>query len=121
MILHITSRTEWEEALRKGEYNAPSLESEGFIHCSTLRQATDTAGIFFKGTRGLVLLCIDEGRLTAECRYENPTGGAQHDPGAGALFPHVYGPINISAVTAVADFPPNEDGSFSLPRELITG
>ncbi len=35
MILHITTRTAWQEALPCGEYRTPSLETEGFIHCST--------------------------------------------------------------------------------------
>jgi uncharacterized protein (DUF952 family) len=36
MILHITTHTAWEKAKMKGEYSAPSLKSEGFIHCSML-------------------------------------------------------------------------------------
>jgi len=56
MILHITSHKEWEKAQIAGEYNTPSLKIEGFIHCSTLKQTTDTANIFFKGQTGLALL-----------------------------------------------------------------
>jgi uncharacterized protein (DUF952 family) len=115
MILHITSSAEWEKARAHGEYAAPSLVTEGFIHCSTPAQAADTANLFFRGQRGLVLLCIDETRLRSECRYEAPTGGGKHDPGVGTLFPHVYGPINLSAVVNVVDFPADEHGVFSLP------
>jgi len=119
MILHITTHNEWEKAKAKGEYTLPSLTTEGFIHCSTLKQTLDTANIFFKGQKGLALLCIDETKLKSECKYEDPTGGGQHDPNTGKLFPHIYGPINISAVIKVVDFPTNENGSFVLPRELI--
>ena len=42
-----------------------------------------------------------------------------HDPGVGNLFPHIYGPINISAVLKAVDFPANEDGSFTLPDEIL--
>ena len=35
MILHITSKSEWAAAQTRGEYSAPSLQTEGFIHCST--------------------------------------------------------------------------------------
>ena len=118
MILHISSSVEWEKAGALGEYIAPSLGTEGFIHCSTPAQTADTANLFFKGHRGLVLLCIDETRLRSECRYEAPTGGGKHDPGVGTLFPHVYGPINLSAVVNVVDFPPDELGVFSLPAGL---
>ena len=69
MILHITTHKEWELAQMIGEYSAPSLNSEGFIHCSTLKQTVDTANIFFQGQNGLALLCIDENKLNSECKY----------------------------------------------------
>mgnify|MGYP003800532841 CR=1 FL=1 len=60
MILHITTHEDWGKALIYGEYSAASLQSDGFIHCSTVKQTINTANIFFKGQQGLVLLCIDE-------------------------------------------------------------
>jgi uncharacterized protein (DUF952 family) len=119
MILHITTRKDWENSTLEGEYSAPSLLSEGFIHCSTFIQTLDTANIFFKGQDGLVLLCIDENKLKSECKYENPTGGGNHYPNVGKSFPHIYGPININAVIKVVDFPRNEYGFFTLPDEII--
>ena len=68
MILHITTHQEWEKALIEGAYTPPSLQSDGFIHCSTLKQTVDTANIFYKGQHGLVLLCIDENNLESECK-----------------------------------------------------
>jgi uncharacterized protein (DUF952 family) len=119
MILHITTHKEWDKAQLEGEYTAASLNSEGFIHCSTPKQTTDTANIFFKGQTGLILLCIDENKLISETKYESPTGGGQHNPDVGSLFPHIYGPINISSVIKVVDFPANEKGFFELPIEII--
>ncbi|MFZ5885725.1 MAG: DUF952 domain-containing protein, partial [Chloroflexota bacterium] len=58
MIFHITSRTDWEAAQAKGEYIAPSLQTEGFIHCSTAAQILPVAEKFYKGQSGLVLLMI---------------------------------------------------------------
>ena len=118
MILHITQKSDWEKARNKNEYTASSLKSEGFIHCSTIEQAADTANLFFKGQTGLVLLCIDENKLSSQLKYEAPSGGGRHDPTVGNLFPHIYGPVNISAVIEVVDFPPNEDGYFVLPGKL---
>jgi uncharacterized protein (DUF952 family) len=119
MILHITTKKEWEKASHESEYTVVSLKSDGFIHCSTIKQTVDTANIFFKGQKGLVLLCIDEKKLKSECKYEDPSGGGTHDPNVGSLFPHIYGPINISDVIKVIDFPPNDDGFFELPREIL--
>jgi uncharacterized protein (DUF952 family) len=120
MIIHITTHKEWEKAKQHGEYIAPSLVSEGFIHCSTIKQTIDTASLFFKGQHGLALLCIDENKLKPICKYEDPTGGGKHDPNVGNLFPHIYGPVNISAVIKVVDFPAQENGVFSLPKELLS-
>ena len=119
MILHITTYEEWEKAQLEGEFTAPSLKSEGFIHCSTIEQAADTANIFFKGQKGLALLCIDENKLKSECKYENPTTGGKHEPGAGNLFPHIYGTINISALIKAVDYPADENGFYELSREIM--
>jgi uncharacterized protein (DUF952 family) len=118
MILHIPTHKEWETAQLQGKFTAPSLATEGFIHCSTLKQATDTANIFFKGQNGLALLCIDENKLQSKCKFEDPTGGGNHDPNVCNLFPHIYGPINLAAVIKVVDFPTNENGFFTLPTEI---
>ena len=119
MIFHITTYIDWDKAKTQSEYTAPSLKSDGFIHCSTLKQVVNTANIFFKGQEGLVLLSIDENILKSECKYEDTIGGGKDDPSAGKHFPHIYGPINISAVIKVVDFPPNESGLFSLPEGMI--
>jgi uncharacterized protein (DUF952 family) len=39
-------------------------------------------------------------------------------PAGGPLFPHLYAPLPLSAVAAVIGFPPQPDGSFSLPLDL---
>jgi uncharacterized protein (DUF952 family) len=46
-------------------------------------------------------------------RYEAPTT-ATHG-GASELFPHLYGPLNLDAVTAVEALRTLEDGGFAFP------
>jgi uncharacterized protein (DUF952 family) len=108
MILHIVAQEAWAAAVGAGEYRPASLAGEGFIHCSTAAQVLGPANEFYRGQTGLVLLVIDPARLAAEIVYEDcyETGQA---------FPHIYGPLSPSAVTAVIPFPPDVDGSFSLP------
>jgi uncharacterized protein (DUF952 family) len=110
-IYHITTRTEWVQAQLAQVYMADSLQMEGFIHSSTKEQLQETANAFFKGRKDLVILCIETERVQAEIRYERTEG----DP---RFFPHIYGPLNLKAITKVLDFPPEADGSFRLPREL---
>ena len=63
MIFHITSRAVWEAALGAGIYEADSLKSEGFIHCSTAEQYIWVANQRFRGRADLVLLHIDPARI----------------------------------------------------------
>jgi uncharacterized protein (DUF952 family) len=110
LICHITTRSAWEAAAQAGPdktaqppvYRTPSLDADGFIHCSTPQQAADTGRRFFGGQTGLVLLWIDPALLTAELRIESASDGSGN-------FPHVYGPINLNAVVKVTDFDPDQD------------
>ena len=118
-IYHITTRKAWIDATRLGRYSAPSLEKDGFIHASTLRQVLPVAAQFYRGQKRLVILELDPGRLTSELKWEAPAGGSP-PPGVpeGDAFPHVYGPINLDAVIHVLDFNAGADGEFSLPPSL---
>ncbi len=111
MIFHITQRTTWETAVARGRYLSDSFHKEGFIHCSTLEQVLAPANRLYKGEAGLVLLCITPKEVNAPLVYED----IYHH---GEKFPHIYGALNINAVQRVIDFPPNADGTFSLPPEL---
>lgn len=111
MILHITTKSDWEEAREKGVYVADSLKTEGFIHCSRPEQVIRVANYLFKGQIDLVLLCINEDRVLSEIRYE---GKEQ----IGEDFPHIYGPLNLDAVVDVLDFKPDSNGLFKLPEKL---
>jgi uncharacterized protein (DUF952 family) len=108
VIVHITSRKEWEAAQVAGLYRADSLASEGFIHCSRPSQVIRVANERFHGRPDLLLLVIDPERVTAELRFEDCYE-------SGDLFPHIYGPLPQAAVVRVVDFPAEPDGCFTLP------
>ncbi|WKZ36658.1 MAG: DUF952 domain-containing protein [Anaerolineales bacterium] len=115
MILHITSRAEWDDAQARGEYTAPSLESEGFIHCSTERQVLHVANAFQRGKNDLVLLVLDETKLKPGLKWEAPAGPPAAGISESDSFPHIYGPINLTAVVSVLDLEPDPAGNFILP------
>jgi uncharacterized protein (DUF952 family) len=121
-ILHITSRKRWIEATRAGQYSDPSLETDGFIHASTMKQVLPVAAKFYQGQSDLILLEIDPKRLASELKWEPPTGGGP-PPGVpeGEAFPHIYGPINLDAVIQVLDFEAGENGEFTLPPSINPG
>lgn len=107
-IYHITDRESWEQALQEEVYVAPSLHSEGFIHCSRRDQVTRVAAMFYADRERLLLLEIDPAALGAEVRHE----------GEDELFPHVYGAIPLDAVTRVAHFEQDAAGGFAFPSDL---
>jgi uncharacterized protein (DUF952 family) len=116
MIYHITSRAAWNEARDRGEYRTESLETEGFIHCSTEEQVVPVAQKFYAGQHDLLLLVIEPALLESDLKWEPPTGGPPPGVSEGDLFPHIYGPINLDAVVKVFDLEAAPDGKYSLPN-----
>lgn len=94
VFYHVTTKLAWEEASQKGFYEHPSLELEGFIHCSQAHQVEGVLERYFVGQKDLVKLTIDADKLTS--RYVFDWSASVED-----TFPHVYGPINLEAVTEV--------------------
>ena len=120
MIYHITSQAAWAEAQKRTHYSAPSLENEGFIHCSTREQLLSVANALYRGQTDLLLLCIDEDKLCAALRWEapaHPKAPTAEQAADGSLFPHLYGVLNLDAVAAVFDFDEAESG-FAPPPAL---
>jgi uncharacterized protein (DUF952 family) len=111
-ILHITQREQWESAKNLGTYRGNTLDTEGFIHCSTLAQVIGSANRFFVGLTDLVILEIEIDRVTPEVRYE---GTDKNN-----LFPHIYGELNTDAVIRSIDLDVDAEGLFILPIELFT-
>ena len=119
IILHLTTHSAWEQAQAAGTYRGDTLDTQGFIHCSTVYQIERVANRFFHGQNGLALLCVDTDKVQSQVIFEQPinpdTGEAEPDSDQ---FPHIYGPLNLDAVVRVVDFPPSADGTFALPKEL---
>lgn len=109
MIYHIASEAEWVKAAGAGVYRADSLNTEGFIHCSTAAQVAGTANLLFFGRKDLVLLEIDPALVVPEIKYESAPGGQ--------MFPHIYGPLDVRAVTRALAFQPGKDGKFRWPQD----
>jgi uncharacterized protein (DUF952 family)/GNAT superfamily N-acetyltransferase len=121
VILHLLSRESWVEAQARGQLIAPSVITEGFAHCSTEHQMVDVDNKYYLGTINMVLLYIDPTTLESELKFEPPSHidgslALPHEP----LFPHIYGPINLDAVSEVINFPCDEHGAFTAPPQLKT-
>lgn len=96
-IFHIATAADWRTALSTGTYTTStvgrSLAEEGFIHASRREQVQGVFDRYYRGLgEDLVLLTIDPARLESEVRV---------DPVGSDTYPHVYGPINRTAVVDV--------------------
>lgn len=104
-IYHITTKEVWHKAVDKGVYDFCALKEDGFIHCSTWEQVLVTANNYFKGSEDLLLLKIHTPDIKAEIKFENLIGGENQ-------FPHIYGVIDLAAVTGFYSFNKTNTGQF---------
>ncbi len=110
-IYKICSASAWREAERQGVYRGSEVDlTDGFIHFSTAQQVDSTARKHFAGQKGLFLIAIDAGALGDKLRWEPARDGA--------LFPHLYGELDLAAVTDVFDMPLRSDGTHQIPELL---
>jgi uncharacterized protein (DUF952 family) len=93
-IYHITTEQEWHSAKEKGFVSAPSLETEGFIHCSEEQQVKGVLERYYQGRTDILKLVIDPQKLASELKYELA-------PSIKENFPHIYGPINLDAIISI--------------------
>jgi len=94
MIYHVVTEANWQNALKQGFYEAESLADERFIHTSKAEQVAGVLNRYYKDQSNLLLLHIDEEKLTAPLKYELA-------PSVNEEFPHIYGRLNIDAVIKV--------------------
>jgi uncharacterized protein (DUF952 family) len=93
MIYHIATSRDWELHSDQATYVPDAFATEGFIHCSTQAQIPGVLQRYYAGVKDLILLHIDETKLSAVLKYEESTNQE--------LFPHVFGPINKEAIVTV--------------------
>jgi uncharacterized protein (DUF952 family) len=108
VFVHLCGAEQWSRAQALGELRPESLDSAGFVHLSTPEQVHLPANRLYRGRGDLVLLHVDPGALDSLVRWEP---GAATDP-QWMLFPHLYGPLPVSAVIKVTGYRPGPDGTF---------
>lgn len=109
VLVHLCAAEEWQIALRAGVHRPGSLDAVGFVHLSSPQQVHLPANRLYAGRTDLMLLRIDPARLASPVRWEP---GVPTDPN-GMEFPHLYGPLPVSAVISVTPYLPGVDGRFA--------
>ncbi|MGE4373447.1 MAG: DUF952 domain-containing protein [Xanthobacter sp.] len=110
LIYKICPADLWAQAQEKGIFEgAPVDHADGYIHFSTAEQARETARRHFAGQTGLKLVAVDGSVLGSALKWEPSRGGA--------LFPHLYAALSLSAVLWVKELPLGADGAHLFPTE----
>ena len=114
MILHLTTLDGWL-AHPDRPYATASLALEGFIHCSPDETAVlAVANDRFAHTPGpLMVLLIDEDLLDSPVRWEAAAPAPPPGTPAAVLFPHVYGPVNRTAVAGMLEVERDATGRWA--------
>ena len=101
---HLVAREVWVAQRDNEVYVPEAFDADRFVHCTDGEaNVIDTANRYYReDSRDYVLLSIDTDALASPVRYED----------ASRMFPHVYGPIEIGAVTAVRCVERDSAGRF---------
>lgn len=109
MILHCMTKKSWETIKKAGVYSLP--EGQSFLHGSPVSFFWRVAPNFRETCDELVLLCVEEQKVSAEIRWEDSDG-------CGRKYPHIYGALNLDAVTMVLPYLRDKAGNWIKNPEL---
>ena len=102
---------EWREAVAEGAYAGSAVDlADGYIHFSTALQVRETAHRHFTGQPDLMLVGVDPAKLGDALKWEPSRGGQ--------LFPHLYGPLPMTAVLFAEPLPVDAAGYHVFPASI---
>ena len=95
LIYHIVTPEVWENFKDKDTYEAESLHTEGFIHCSFREQIEAVLQRYYSDADEILILEIETEKLVSKLIEETSTNNE--------IYPHIYGPINREAVIGIEE------------------
>lgn len=108
-IYHLARQFAWDDAQKNGIYEGtPEDRADGYMHFSTAAQIAVSAAKHRTGETGLVLIGLDDAKLGIALKWE-----VSRDD---ALFPHLYGSLQVSDVSLAVDLPLGDDGLHIFPE-----
>lgn len=100
----------WRQAESDGTFNGAGIDLvDGFIHLSTGEQVAKTAQLYFAGVEDLLLVAVDAHALGDALVFEPSRDGA--------LFPHLYGALELSSVVSATPMPIGPDDNHVITLE----
>ncbi len=110
-IYKILTEDEWNQASKIGYVETALDKEDGFIHFSTSKQLPLTLKLYFKDSKKLILLQVDEEKIQDKIIYEESNSNDRV-----GKFPHLYDKFNINAVLNKWNITRE---AFSLPKEVL--
>lgn len=107
-VYKLLTGADWQAASGMGVTCTEIDEQDGYVHLSSRAQVAETARLHFAGAEGVRLLRFAVADLPP-LEWEVSRGGQ--------LFPHLYGPLEVSLADAVWHLLPGPDGQFRFPEE----
>ena len=106
-IFHLITEQDWESARGSQHWRPASLADEGFIHCSgDEEQAMRVVARLYPDRADLLALEVETEKLNSPLVSEASRSGE--------IYPHIYGPLDLSAVIKVWRVNQEGDGGYSL-------
>ncbi len=111
-IYRLCQLDEWQAAEAQGHLlpNADD-QRDGFLHLSTAEQVAVTAQKYYAQVPDLFLLGISVTAIEPILRWEGSSGG-------GAVYPHAYGDVPVSAILFAKPVPRHQ-GQYQFPQGLF--
>jgi uncharacterized protein (DUF952 family) len=113
-IYHIVKEQEYKDNQKEQIYKPESLDQVGFVHCSMESSVIPIANDYFGNIEEqLLLLRIDPQKLISETKYEEAIPEKDVNTSyisSAQVFPHIYGPINLSAINGIGKLKKDPSG-----------
>ena len=94
-IYHIVTPEVWEKIKDEDFYEAESLQTENFIHCSYAEQLDAVLDRYYTDAGKVLIMELETEKLTSKLVEEPSTGGE--------IYPHIYGKINREAIVEIKE------------------
>lgn len=108
-VYKLLTEADWAAAEASGATATALDVADGYVHLSTYAQVRETASRHYAGQARVRLLRFDFATL-GDVRWEESRGGD--------LFPHLYGPLEISKADGSWWLAPGPDGAPVFPEEF---